>query len=146
MHGSFYLMSFVFKQFQRFIWGHVIEYLVLLESIWKKSVWNHSSSEWFIGDHSSSHRPYLLLHLLSFINDLTLEALGGGGGSQIEPHHLGFLALNFCCFTDCQKLWHNCSLFVNTDIFWHYLSDVIRDDVIVKSRNLCVGCKISIFR
>ena len=23
-------------------------------------------------------------------------------------------ALNFCSLTDCQKLWHNCSLFVNT--------------------------------
>ena len=25
-----------------------------------------------------------------------------------------FLALNFYSLTDCQKLWHNCSLFVNT--------------------------------
>ena len=25
-----------------------------------------------------------------------------------------FLALNFCSLTDCQKLWHNCFLFVNT--------------------------------
>ena len=44
--------------------------------------------------------------------DLTLEALGGGG-DQIDPP-LIFLALNFCSWTDCQKLWHNCSLFVNT--------------------------------
>ena len=25
-----------------------------------------------------------------------------------------FLVLNFCSLTDCQKVWHNCSLFVNT--------------------------------
>ena len=43
--------------------------------------------------------------------ELTLEALGGGG--QIDPPSI-FLALNFCSLTDCQKLWHNCSLFVNT--------------------------------
>ena len=42
---------------------------------------------------------------------LTLEALGGGG--QIDPPSI-FLALNFSSLTDCQKLWHNCSLFVNT--------------------------------
>ena len=49
---------------------------------------------------------------------LTLEALRGGGGGrgkgQIDPHPSIFLALNFCSLTDCQKLWHNCSLFVNT--------------------------------
>ena len=42
----------------------------------------------------------------------TLEALRGGGG-QINPLSI-FLALNFCSLTDCQELWHNCSLFVNT--------------------------------
>ena len=44
---------------------------------------------------------------------LTLEALRGGGGGQIDPLSI-FLALNCCSLTDCQKLWHNCSLFVNT--------------------------------
>ena len=46
---------------------------------------------------------------------LTLEALRGGGGGQIDPPPPSiFLALNFCFLTDCQKLWHNCSLFGNT--------------------------------
>ena len=45
---------------------------------------------------------------------LTLEALrGGGGGGQSDPPSF-ILALNFCSLTDCQKLWHNCSFFVNT--------------------------------
>ena len=34
-------------------------------------------------------------------------------GVNLTPPTI-FLALNFCSFTDCQKLWHNCSLFVNT--------------------------------
>ena len=42
---------------------------------------------------------------------LTLEALRGEG--QIDPPSI-FLALIFCSLLDCQKLWHNCSLFVNT--------------------------------
>ena len=42
---------------------------------------------------------------------LTLEVLRGG--SQIDTLSI-FLALNFCSFTDCQKLWHNCCLLVNT--------------------------------
>ena len=37
----------------------------------------------------------------------------GGGGVKLTPPSI-FLALNFCSLTDCQKLWHNCSLFVNT--------------------------------
>ena len=41
------------------------------------------------------------------IDLLTLETLTWGGGSL-------FLALNFCRLTDWQKLWYNCSLFVNT--------------------------------
>ena len=41
---------------------------------------------------------------------LTLEALRGG---QIDSPSI-FLALIFYSLTDCQKLWHNCSLFVNT--------------------------------
>ena len=42
---------------------------------------------------------------------LTLESLRLGG-VKLTP--LDFLVLNFCSLTDCQKLWHNCSLFVNT--------------------------------
>ena len=44
---------------------------------------------------------------------IILETLKGGGGGEIDPPSI-FLALNFCSLTDCQKLWHNCSLFVNT--------------------------------
>ena len=46
------------------------------------------------------------------LNPRSLEG-GGGGGGQIDPPWI-FLALKFCSLTDCQKLWHNCSLFVNT--------------------------------
>ena len=42
-----------------------------------------------------------------------LEPEGGGGRDQIDSPS-NFLALNFCSFTDCQKLWHNCSLLANT--------------------------------
>ena len=51
------------------------------------------------------------------LNLRSLEPGGGGGGGggrdQIDSPS-NFLALNFCSFTDCQKLWHNCSLLVNT--------------------------------
>ena len=50
--------------------------------------------------------------VLHDIRSLTLEVLRGGG--QIDTPPLDFLALNFCSLTDCQKLWHNCSLLVNT--------------------------------
>ena len=43
---------------------------------------------------------------------LTLENIRGGGQSDHPPSN--FLALNFCSLTDCQKLRHNCSLFVKT--------------------------------
>ena len=43
-----------------------------------------------------------------------LEALRVGGGGQIDPPPSIFLTLSFCSLTDCQKLWHNFSLFVNT--------------------------------
>ena len=42
---------------------------------------------------------------------------GGGGGGDIPsiPDAIAIsLALNLRCLTDCQKLWYNCSLFVNT--------------------------------
>ena len=32
------------------------------------------------------------------------------------------LALNFCSLTDCQKLWYNCSLFVNTSFDPNYVT------------------------
>ena len=43
----------------------------------------------------------------------SLERAGGGRGKVTT---LEFLALNFCCLNDCQKLWSNCtcSLFFNT--------------------------------
>ena len=42
---------------------------------------------------------------------LTLEALRGGG--QINSPRFFWLFKNFYSLTECQKLWHNCSLFVN---------------------------------
>ena len=45
-----------------------------------------------------------------------------GGGGQIDPPPSIFLALNFCSLTDCQKLWHNCSLFVNTFFDTNYVT------------------------
>ena len=53
---------------------------------------------------------FLKIHVSVLL--LTLKDLRGGGG-QIAPPSM-FLALNFCYLTDSQKLWHNCSLFVNT--------------------------------
>ena len=35
-------------------------------------------------------------------------------GVQINTTLLDILALDFCCLTNCQKLWYNCSLFLNT--------------------------------
>ena len=46
----------------------------------------------------------------SRVGPKSLEGTGGGG----EGEKTGFLALNFCCLADCQKLWYNCSFFVNT--------------------------------
>ena len=64
------------------------------------------------------------LQLLFFIRTIQLEPQirfnprsleRGGGGDQIDPHPPSiFWALNFYFLTDCQKLWHNFSLFVNT--------------------------------
>ena len=45
--------------------------------------------------------------------DLTLESLMCKLMCKLIPPSI-FLALNFCSLTDCQKLWHNFSLFVNT--------------------------------
>ena len=42
---------------------------------------------------------------------LTLEAFRG---VKLTPPPLDFFGFKFCSLTDCQKLWHNCSLFVNT--------------------------------
>ena len=59
--------------------------------------------------------PSKNVHADSISISLTLEALGGGGGGvQLTPRPSIFLALYFCSLTDCQKHWHNCSLFVNT--------------------------------
>ena len=40
---------------------------------------------------------------LQKLSVLTPEALRGAGGGGIFP--LDFLALNFCCLTDYEKLW-----------------------------------------
>ena len=61
---------------------------------------------------------------------------GGGGGGEVKLTPSTFLALNLCSLTNCQKLWHNCSLFVNTSFVT--LSDVIGDDAIAKSHAICV--------
>ena len=66
--------------------------------------------------HSYNHRlpesnvSGMLFQLLTAV--LTLEALMGGGGGVKLTHPPS--ALNFCSLTDCQKLWHNCSLFLKT--------------------------------
>ena len=60
------------------------------------------------------------------VNPRSLE----GGGIQIDPTPSTFLALNFCSLTDCQKLWHNCSLFVNTSFGTNLTSEVF-----VKTQN-----------
>ena len=73
---------------------------------------------------------------LSF--NLLLRSASGSASKKLDfsfnPRSLEgvLLALNFCSSTDCQKLWHNCSLFVNTS-FDTNLSDVISDDIIAKS-------------
>ena len=53
---------------------------------------------------------------------LTLEGIRGGwvGGSDCHPSL--FLAFNFCSLTDYQKLWYNCSLFVNTYFYSNYVT------------------------
>ena len=48
-----------------------------------------------------------------FSNDIFNPRSLEEGGGQIDPTSI-FFALNFCSLTDCQKLWHNCFLFVNT--------------------------------
>ena len=56
--------------------------------------------------------PLLIcLFIARYDNMVNPRSLEGG---QIDPLPSIFLALNFCSVTDCQKLWHNCSLFVNT--------------------------------
>ena len=64
-------------------------------SIWRSKVNNLQTNE--------------LIHARPKLNSWSLE---GERGSNWPPSI--FLALNFCSLTDCQKLWHNCSLFVNT--------------------------------
>ena len=49
----------------------------------------------------------------SYFNPRSPGGRGGVGRAQIDPPSI-FLSLNFCSLTDCQKLWHNCFLFVNT--------------------------------
>ena len=66
---------------------------------------------------------FIFSHLLGVGHQNFVPLRGGGscsfnprsleGGGQLDPPSI-FLALNFCSWTDCQKLWHNCSLFVNT--------------------------------
>ena len=64
---------------------------------------NFTANVWLINDFT----------IQLFYIFLTLEVLReDGGGGQIDPPPSIFLALNFCSLTDCQKLWHNCSLFV----------------------------------
>ena len=45
-------------------------------------------------------------------NNINPRSLEGGVKLTLPPSI--FLALKFCSLIDCQKLWHNCSLFVNT--------------------------------
>ena len=54
---------------------------------------------------------YKQLKLICNHVSLTLEGVGGGGQSDTPSI---FLALNCFSLTDYQKVWHNCSLFVET--------------------------------
>ena len=58
----------------------------------------------------SSLRPFLHRALQFLFNPRSLE----GRGVKLTPPPSIFLTLNFCSLTDCQKLWHNYSLFVIT--------------------------------
>ena len=57
------------------------------------------------------HVSFFMLFMSFSVNFLTLEALRGGG-VKLTP--LDIFGFKFFFLTDCQKLWHNCSLFVNT--------------------------------
>ena len=52
---------------------------------------------------------YIMFSMSNTLNPRKLE----GGRVQINPSRFIF-GFKFCSLTDCQKLWHNCSLFVNT--------------------------------
>ena len=65
----------------------------------------------------------MMMMVVTTVNDrisaaaqLTIEASRGGGGGGRGQTDLPsiFLALNFCCLTDCQKIWYSCSLLVTT--------------------------------
>ena len=64
----------------------------------------------------------MMMMVVTTVNDrisaaaqLTIEASRGGGGGRGQTDLPSiFLALNFCCLTDCQKIWYSCSLLVTT--------------------------------
>ena len=37
-----------------------------------------------------------------------------GEGVKLTPYPTRVFLLKFCCLTNCQKFWYNCSLFVDT--------------------------------
>ena len=52
---------------------------------------------------------YIMFSMSNTLNPRKLE----GGRVQISPSRFIF-GFKCCSLTDCQKLWHNCSLFVST--------------------------------
>ena len=79
-----------------------------------------------------------------YVSTLTLEASREGGergGYELEPPSI-FLALNFCCLTNCQKLTYICSL----HIFWHLLGEVTTDNIIIICHTiLMLTAKVQLF-
>ena len=59
----------------------------------------------------------IIKRIIKIVNPRSLEE--GGGGVKLTSTPSIILALNFCSLADCQKLWHNCPLFVKTSFFYY---------------------------
>ena len=79
---------------------------------WRHQLWRHLIS---VKKCVNEQRTELYKNFWQLLKEQKFNprSLGGGMGGQIDLPSI-FLALNFCSLTDCQKLLHSCSLFVNT--------------------------------